>query len=103
MADDTIKDTFTVTRHLMASNSFGVVAEGKDIELTVNMGYTPSTGRGWFEFYDDSGDWYAEGSLSIRDGVLVDYDGVFSLSDFVMDWLQAQGVDVTEMRRMMLE
>jgi len=103
MVDDTIKETFTETRSLNKVNSFGTMVTAKDIELTVNMGYTPSTGRGWFEFYDDSGEWDAEGGLWITDGALTDYDGVFALPDFVMDWLQSQGVDVTEMRRVMNE
>jgi len=101
MADDTIKETFTETRSLNRENSFGTVATAKDIELTVRMEYTPSTERGWFEFWDESQEWYAEGGLWFSDGVLTDYDGVFSLPDFVLDWLQTQGVDVTEMRRVM--
>jgi hypothetical protein len=101
MADDTIKATFTETRHMSKGNSFGTIAEAKDVELTVDVGFSPSTGRGWFEFYDEGEDWYAEGTLSIRDGVLVDYDGVFALPDFVMDWLQMQGVDVADMRACM--
>ena len=101
MADDTIKETFTETRSLSKGNSFGTVAQANDIELTVNMGYTPSTERGWFEFYDDSGEWYAEGGLWITDGALTDYDGVFALPNFVLDWLQTQGVDVADMREAM--
>ena len=101
MADDTIKETFTETRHMSKGNSFGTIAEAKDVELTVDIGFSPSTGRGWFEFYDEGQDWYAEGGLWITDGVLTDYDGVFALPDFVMDWLQMQGVDVADMREAM--
>ena len=101
MADDTIKATFTETRHMSKGNSFGTIAEAKDVELTVDIGFSPSTGRGWFEFYDEGQDWYASGELRITDGVLVDYDGVFALPDFVMDWLQMQGVDVADMREAM--
>jgi glutamate dehydrogenase/leucine dehydrogenase len=103
MANDTIKETFTETRSLNRENSFGTVATAKDIELTVDIGFSPSTGRGWFEFYDEEQDWYASGGLRITDGALTDYDGVFALPDFVIDWLQSQGVDVTEMRRVMNE
>lgn len=103
MSNDTIKETFTETRHLSRGNSFGTIAQADNIELTVRMEYKPSTGRGSFEFWDKNQDWYAEGGLWFSDGVLTDYDGVFSLPDFVLDWLQTQGVDVSEMRRVMSE
>ena len=99
--DDTIKETFTETRNLAKGNSFGTIAEADNVELTVNMEYTPSTGRGSFEFYDKTEAWYGSGGLWVTDGVLVDYDGVYALMDFVMDWLQMQGVDVADMRESM--
>lgn len=101
MTDNIVKETFTVTRHLSKSNSFGTVAQGKDIELTVNMHYNRNEERGSFEFSDDDGEWYAEGMLIFTDGVLTDYDGVYAVPDFVLDWLQVQGVDVRHMREAM--
>ena len=102
MADDKMKETFTVTRHLSLSNSFGAIDKAKDVELKVTVFYNRSKERGWFEFIGgEDGDWYGSGNLVFTDGILTDYDGVYALPDFVLDWLQVQGVDVADMREAM--
>ena len=71
----------------------------EDVEVVVHVG-TKSSGHAWFELYDTKWDgekYYAEGSLEIEDGKLVDYDGVGSLPTVVMDILTNEFcIDVTE-------
>jgi len=82
-----------------------VLSTGQDIhrdenvEAVVHVG-TKSSGHAWFELYDTKwhGEkYYAEGSLEIEDGKLVDYDGIGSLPTVVMDILTKEFcIDVTE-------
>lgn len=82
-----------------------VLTTGKDVyrdsnvEVIVHVG-TKASGRAYYEFYDveSGGDkYYAEGSLEIDSGKLVDYDGVGSLPTVIMDILRDElGVDVSE-------
>lgn len=93
--------TFTTIQSMVAENSFGIVAEQENVTLHVSVGINSDT-YGWFEIYDEEtagGDWYAEGSLSFDNGVLVGYDGVFSLSPIVMDKLEELGINVEDMRK----
>ena len=65
------------------------IRRDEDVEVVVHVGITAS-GHAWFELYDTKwhGEkYYAEGSLEIDDGKLVDYDGVGSLPTVVMDIL----------------
>lgn len=39
--------------------------------------------------------------LTIRGGVLLDYDGVMSIPDLALDLLEANGVDCSEMRELL--
>jgi len=84
---------------------YTVLSTGQDIrrdenvEVIVHVG-TKASGHAWFEFHDTKwgGEkYYAEGSLEIDGGRLVDYDGVGSLPTVVMDILTNEfGIDVTE-------
>jgi hypothetical protein len=71
----------------------------ENVEVIVHVGVRAS-GHSWFEFHDTNwhGErYYAEGTLEIDDGKLVDYDGVGSLPTVVMDILTKEfGIDVTE-------
>ncbi len=71
----------------------------ENVEVIVHVG-TKASGHAWFEFRDTKwhGEkYYAEGSLEIDGGQLVDYDGVGSLPTVVMDILTNEfRVDVTE-------
>ena len=71
----------------------------ENVEVIVHVG-TKASGHAWFELHDTKwhGEkYYAEGTLEIDDGNLVDYDGVGSLPTVVMDILTKEfGIDVTE-------
>lgn len=97
---EAIKKQFNVTESLILENSFGVINKQKDVELQVTIGIN-SADYGWFEFYDveSSGeDWYAEGGLWFTNKELTDYDGVFSLPNFILDKLEEMGYNVKDMR-----
>tara|TARA_R110000803_G_scaffold172017_3_gene234922 strand:- start:35 stop:265 length:231 start_codon:yes stop_codon:yes gene_type:complete len=67
-----------------------VVNSEDSVELDVTVGLNDNGESGWFEFYDEvSGgeDWYAEGGLEFDGKELVGYDGVFELSDFIINKL----------------
>lgn len=94
------KIEFQATRSLILQNSFGVIDEQESVLLDVTIGIKSDT-YGWFEFYDKEtggSEWYAEGSLQFENNKLIGYDGVFCLSDFIVDKLEEIGYDVSEMR-----
>jgi len=79
-------------------NSFGAWGEENDVLLEVTIGIRDDDG-GYFEFYDvkTGGEkWYAEGGLWFEGNVLNDYDGVFSLPDFIISKLVEWGFDMDE-------
>ena len=85
---------------MISQNSFGIVDSCNDVVLNVTIGIN-STEYGWFEFYDiatGGNEWYAEGSLNFDNGELIGYDGVFCLSDFIVDKLEELGYNVADMR-----
>ena len=96
-----IHETFIERESLALSGSFGTVKEEDDVSLTVHMNYDYENRHGTFEFYrTDTDDWYGSGGLWVNENnELADYDGVYSLMDFVLDWLQSIGIDVTDMRQ----
>ena len=77
--------------------------EEVDFRFVISMppkvrGHTAS--RGWFEQYSRIGmNYHAEGGLWFEGNELVDYDGIYALSSEVLDTLEENGFDVTEMRR----
>ena len=95
---------FTKHSHVYRENSFGITHEtDNQIQLHFTIGITGSRVsddyRGWFEWYDvESGgeEWYCAGSLQFENGALVGYDGCFSLSTFITEWLKERGIDVSE-------
>jgi len=95
------EESFKVVDGLIRQTSYGVVDKEKDVVISVSVGYRAEDNYGWFEFYDEKsgGDqWYAEGGLWFNGLELVDYDGVFSLSSFIADFLEKKGFDVEDMR-----
>ena len=96
-----MKEKWTVVSDVYAENSFGIVAEEKNVTLTFNVevGETKPDGkqRGWFEWYNSHGGWYAEGGLWFQNNTLVDYDGVFSLAAEILEKLHEAGFDVKDM------
>jgi len=92
------KETFQTVQSLSLENSFGTIKAEDNITLEVTVGIN-SDDYGWFELYDiESGgeDWYAEGGLWIKDKVITDYDGVFSLSPVIIEKLKEWGYDTSE-------
>jgi hypothetical protein len=92
------KETFQAVQSLILENSFGTIKAEDNITLEVTVGIN-SDNYGWFELYDvESGgeDWYAEGGLWIKDKVITDYDGVFSLSPVITEKLKEWGYDTSE-------
>ena len=92
------KETFQAVQSLSLENSFGTIKEEENITLEVTVGIN-SDDYGWFELYDvESGgeEWYAEGSLQIENKAVIGYDGVFSLSQVIIDKLKEWGYDCSE-------
>ena len=95
-----IHETFIERENLVMSGSFGSMGREDDVSLTVHMNYDYENRHGTFEFYrTGSDDWYGSGGLWVdENNELTDYDGVYSLMPFVLDWLQGVGVNVSDMR-----
>ena len=100
-----MRDKLINAKVIYPTLGYTVLSTGQDkhrdenVEVVVHVGTTAS-GHAWFEFRDTKwhGEkYYAEGSLEIWDGRLVDYDGVGSLPTVVMDILRNEfGIDVSE-------
>jgi hypothetical protein len=87
-----------VVTSMIRQNSFGIIDEESNVELHITIGINSDT-YGWFEMYDvksGGNHWYAEGSLIFQDKCLIDYDGVFSLSSYIVDKLKEMGYDTSE-------
>ena len=100
-----MRDKLINAKVIYPTLGYTVLSTGQDIrrdenvEVVVHVGTTAS-GHAWFEFHDTKwhGEkYYAEGSLEIDGGKLIDYDGVGSLPTVVMDILRNEfGIDVSE-------
>lgn len=94
--------SFVVTTNLMYEGSFGVSRFQENVETQITIGMHEGWLTGWFEIYDiESGgeEFYGDGGLWFTNGMLVDYDGVFSLSSHVIDGLEKHfGIDVRYFR-----
>lgn len=91
---------FTVVESLALENSFGRLKQEDEIDLECRVGINSET-YGWFEFYDveTGGDeWYAEGSLSIDNKTITDYDGVFELPGFIVSKLEELGFNCDDVK-----
>ena len=100
-----MKDKLINAKVIYPTLGYTVLTTGQDIhrdenvEVTIHVG-TKASGHAWFELHDT--EWhgekyYAEGSLDIQDGKLVDYDGVGSLPTVIMDMLSNEwDIDVME-------
>lgn len=88
----------SVTTDMIRQNSFGITDKERNVELHITIGINSDT-YGWFELYDiESGgeDWYAEGSLTFDNNRLIDYDGVYCLSNYIIEKLKEMGYDTSE-------
>ena len=97
-----ITETFKHRTPIVEATQYGTVLKEEDnVELTVHMEYDVEENFGTFQFYKTGTDeFHASGGLWVdaETNELVDYDGVYSLMDFVLDWLQTIGIDVRDMR-----
>lgn len=69
-------------------------SESQTMTLSIYAKMNKETGRGHFEIFDleTRGDrCYAEGSLSLYEGELCDYDGVSTLDRRIVKWLDEIG------------
>ncbi len=94
------KETYTAVNSLSLENSFGTVAEQKDVQVEVLL-VIKNKGYGYFEFFDDEtggDDWYASGGIWLEDTKVTDYDGVFALPKFITDKLNEWGYNTSEVK-----
>mgnify|MGYP003120558855 FL=1 len=92
-----IKKTFTTKMNLSLENSYMVLDRADDVECEVTVGIK-SDDYGYFEMYDLPSDglrFYAEGGIWFTGKEVVDYDGVFSLPQPIIDQLKRMGYDTT--------
>ncbi len=90
----------TVKQTLQMENSFGVIRKEEDVEIEF-IARLPKNHYGSFEMFDKKTggeNWYAEGGLWFAGNELTHYDGVFSLSDVILNILKEHGYDVKEMK-----
>lgn len=90
------EETFTVKCAVNMETSFGVIDKSDSEELEVTVKASLKRQRGSFEIYDikTGGErFYGEGGLWFSGITLVDYDGVFALSQFVIEKLEEWGFD----------
>ena len=102
-----MKIRYEIERNCGRENSFGPVGERATVTLQVTV-WLPDCEqgpddrrRGGYEFFDleSRGErFYAEGELNFEGKELVDYDGMYCLSDFILDTCEENGFDVDEMR-----
>ena len=94
------REDFQVTAYVTKSTSYGIIDKQDGVELDVTLEMDFDKQYGWFEISDvETGgdDWYSSGGIWVEGNKVVDYDGVFSLSDFIIDKLKAWGYDVSDL------
>jgi hypothetical protein len=94
MLNNTKEYTLTRNVDLYEENSFGVTREQNAVETHFTACVKPD-GNGWFEV-DGGVDWYAEGGLWFEGKTLVDYDGVYSLPEEIVELLENNGFNCDE-------
>ena len=95
--------TWTDYVSLSLENSFGSIKKQNDIAVEFTIGIHESGESGWFELYDiESGgnEWYAEGKVFMDETLryIVDYDGVFSIPEQILDKFEEWGYKTEEVR-----
>ena len=90
----TLEKQFKKTRYVGWESSMTPHINREKKVMVYNVGWDKEEELGWFEMYDEESggdDYYAEGSLYFDENTLVDYDGVFSLSDDVIECIKSMG------------
>ena len=92
-----MREEFTVTKTISYQNSFGKVGpDYPDVEFNVIVSVNDENRRGWWQIDGDGGRHNASGGLWFDDNrKLTDYDGIFSLPDYIGEKLKEHGYDVS--------
>ena len=93
------RDDWEVVQYVAMETSAGLVEPRVKRIMSFSVGIDGH--KGWFEMYDEESggeDFYASGGLWFTNNRLVDYDGVFSLPDEILDKLDEAGYDVDDIR-----
>jgi hypothetical protein len=87
------KGKFTFNSPINSETSYGSTPLADDaaseMEVVIN-----SDGKGWFDWYIEELDEYEEGGLWFDENELTDYDGVFSLPEQLITFLEEQGYNM---------
>ena len=87
------KGKFTFNSPINRETSYGSTPltddAASEMEVVVN-----SNGKGWFDWYIEELDEYEEGGLWFDENELTDYDGVFSLPEQLITFLEEQGYNM---------
>ena len=92
-------ETFKVNTPVALETSYAVLDKSENEEMEITVAVDDEKQYGYFEMYDtETGGerFYAEGGLWFEGKTLTDYDGVFELSQHVMNKLKEWGYDVSE-------
>lgn len=68
------------------------------VEMRLSLTIFEAEDRGYAEMFIPSIDEYAEIGLTFEGGALVDYDGIMSIPDQLLDMLDELGFNTSEMR-----
>lgn len=68
------------------------------VEMTLSLTIIEDEDRGYAELFIPAIDEYAEIGLVFEGGALVDYDGVMTIPDQLLDMLDELGFNTSEMR-----
>ena len=89
-----LEATINKTQKVRMETSCGAT-DWEERKITFNVSYNPLTSYGCFEIYSDCGEYYGEGGLWFNENELVDYDGVFELSNEIKIQLDKWGLDTS--------
>ncbi len=93
------RENWEVVQNVAMETSAGLVAPR--VKRTMDYTVCVENGKGWFEMYDEESsgeDFYASGGLWFTNNRLVDYDGVFSLPDEILDKLEEHGYSLDDVK-----
>jgi hypothetical protein len=97
--DYNLKETFRVNSPVRMETSTSVLDSEKSTELEITVGVDTDSEYGFFELFDTDSQgerFYGEGGLWFDGKKLTDYDGVFELSNHVVNKLKEWGFDTSE-------